>query len=224
VLSWNVRDLLGDPLTVARVIRDARPDVLCLQEGPRRPGASWRLAALARATGLSVTSGGRTSAGTAILVSARIRTADARAFALPVTGRLTRPRGAVTATVATPGGTPVRVACVHLGLDADERARHVPAILRRLPADLPLVVAGDLNERPGAESWRAFGRRVSDPDPGAGPTYPSRDPRARIDAVLVGPGIGVLEYDRWRPDDKDVRRSSDHRPVLAVLTASSPAP
>src|SRR5512144_553009 len=94
LLSWNVRDLLGDPLAVHRVIRSAEPDVVCLQEAPRRPGAAVRLWLLGRGTGLRCVAGGRRSGGTAVFVAPHVRVDWARAFRLPVAGRFTRTRGA----------------------------------------------------------------------------------------------------------------------------------
>src|SRR4051794_4279524 len=69
LLSWNVRDLLGDPLVVRRVIVSAGADVVVLQEAPRWPGSRWRLAGLARAAGLVYTAGGREAGGCALLTS-----------------------------------------------------------------------------------------------------------------------------------------------------------
>ena len=218
VLSWNVRDLLGDPLAVARVLRAARPDVACLQEAPRWPGSRWRLAALARNAGLHFVAGGRVSAGTALLCSARAQVVAAEAFGLPVEGWRTRPRGAVLATLGLPGEPPLHVACIHLGLTETERAVHVGLLRARMASvGEAVVVCGDLNEPPSGPSWRALTGLVADPAPGAPPTFPARHPHRRIDAVLAGPGVRVLDYAGWAPDMRDVRRASDHAPVLAVL-------
>ena len=223
LVSWNVHDLLGDQLAVTRVLRSARPDVVCLQEAPRWPGSRWRLAALARGCGLLYLDGGRTGAGTAVLVAQRVVPAGARAFRLPVRGLRTRPRGAVVAELVLPGAsagaTPLTVASVHLGLDPAERAAHVALIAEKLAgAGDRLVVAGDLNERPDGPSWAALaGYGLADPRPGAPPTFPARAPRSRIDAVLARPGVEVLDDEVWRPDPRDVVLASDHRPVLALL-------
>ena len=52
VLTWNVRDLLGDSSAVARVITAAAADVVCLQEAPRIVFSRNQLAGLARRCGL----------------------------------------------------------------------------------------------------------------------------------------------------------------------------
>lgn len=216
VVSWNVRDLLGDPLAVHRVLRSLAPDVVCLQEVPRRPGSRWQVAALARAAGLLYVTGGRDAGGTALLVSLRAEVGWAASLRLPVAGRTTRRRGAVVAEVGLPGTSRVAVAGVHLGLDAEERLRHCALVRAAVPAGLPLVVCGDLNERPDGASWQAFGD-VRDPEPAAPPTFPAAAPRSRIDAVLVGPGVEVLSYGDGGADGGDVRVASDHVPVVAVL-------
>lgn len=222
VVSWNVRDLLGDPLAVHRVLRGLAPDVACLQEAPRRPGSRWRIAALARACGLLYVAGGRACGGTAVLVSLRADVGAVRVVRLPVAGRTTRTRGAVIVEVGLPGTGRLAVACVHLGLDARERLRHAAAVraLAGASGD-PLVVVGDLNERADGPSWHAWGPDVVDPAPHAGPTFPASSPRARIDAVLVAQQVEVLRYDDGGADPADVRAASDHLPVLAVLAPPS---
>jgi len=61
VLTWNVHDLLGDPIAVAAVLRSAAPDVVALQEAPRLVRSRPKLAALARSANLLFVTGGRES-------------------------------------------------------------------------------------------------------------------------------------------------------------------
>jgi endonuclease/exonuclease/phosphatase family metal-dependent hydrolase len=112
------------------------------------------------------------------------------------------------------------IACLHLGLAADERARHVRIILERLSGQSHIALAGDFNEGPGSDSWKALAALANDPKPDAAPTFPSWKQTHRIDAILVSGDVRVLNYDTWRPDDRDLQLSSDHRPVLAVLSTS----
>lgn len=228
VLTWNVRDLLGDPHAVARVIRSADADVVCLQEAPRWPTSRWRLSSLARSSGMLFVDGGRSAAGCALLASLRADIRDVRTERLPVEGRLARPRGAVIARVAPVGGVDVTLVVVHLGLHVAERTLHTEMLavgLSQLRPG-PIVVAGDFNEGPAGPAWTAWASRAADPSPQAKATFPARAPKHRIDAVLVG-GLEVVEYDTWRADEADVIAGSDHRPVLAVISvpmkgASSP--
>jgi endonuclease/exonuclease/phosphatase family metal-dependent hydrolase len=116
-----------------------------------------------------------------------------------------------------PGEEPVTVACLHLGLTPAERSAHVRLLTGRVGDAPRLVMAGDLNEGPGSASWQGLAALVRDPAPPAMPTFPAHGPRRRIDAVLVGPGVAVLDYDSWRAAPRDLQLSSDHRPVLVVL-------
>ena len=219
VLSWNVWKLFGDPLAVHRVLRAAEPDLVCLQEAPARLPSTWQLAALARASGLRVVAGGRSGAGNAMLRSSRVRVHAATAFRFrPLNWRIQR-RGAVLASISVgPAGPRIQVAGVHLSLDPAERRAHVGELLDRLTAHrLPCVVAGDLNEGAGGPSWQALTAVVTDPAPDAAATFPVARPRKRIDVVLTGPGIEILEYGQWQPDPHDVARASDHLPVLARI-------
>lgn len=219
LLSWNVRDLLGDPLAVHRVLRAAAADVVLLQEAPRLALSRGRIASIARHSGLLFVCGGHASAGTALLVSLRAEVRCSRAVRLPVSGRLTRPRGYVCAEIGLPGTGSVLVVGIHLGLTAEERADHLQRIVTDVKAsNLPAVVAGDLNEPPGGPSWSALKDVVSDPAPDGPPTYSARRPRRRIDAVLASPGLEVRDYG-W-PDgvsEGDVVLASDHRPVAATV-------
>ena len=48
VATYHLRDFLDDPAAAARVIRAIDPDVLCLQEVPRRLLGTWRVANFAQ--------------------------------------------------------------------------------------------------------------------------------------------------------------------------------
>jgi endonuclease/exonuclease/phosphatase family metal-dependent hydrolase len=226
LVSWNVQDLLGDPFAVQRVVGALAPDVLCLQEAPRRLPGVVRNRMLARACGLRFVAGGRASGGTALLAGPRIAVRRAVGARLPVRGLLTRTRGLVVAELvaALPGGPwELTVACLHLPLEADLRVRHaqlaVAALDRRPP---PHVICGDLNEPPGSPAWRLLEHAAGrDPAPDAGPTFPAGRPHTRVDAVFVGPGVDVPDYGDGNADPGDVLRASDHVPVVVDLT---PAP
>lgn len=48
-MSWNLHDLRDDPAAAVRVIRAVDPDVLCLQEVPRRLTTELQVPPFARA-------------------------------------------------------------------------------------------------------------------------------------------------------------------------------
>src|SRR5690349_16191618 len=140
ILTWNVHDLLGDPLAVSAVLRAAAPDVVCLQEAPRLARSRPKLAHLARSANLLLVTGGRASAGTALLCSMRAVVTGEAAVRLPTTGWRTRPRGLAHARIGLPGTPALHVASVHLGLSPEERARHAAAIVELLTPSAGAVV------------------------------------------------------------------------------------
>lgn len=214
VMTYNLRGLREQVDALVDVVRAAAPDVLAVQEPPRGLTGRLRLRRFAARTGLRVAVGGGGARTTALLVAPHRSVHAAAAVRLPWRPGLTR-RGVATARVDG-----VRVVVVHLGLRADERARHVGLVLRRVvEADrAPVVVTGDLNERPGGPSWAALAAArgglhdaalVGDAEH---PTYPARAPRVRIDVVLVDERLPVLGA--HVPDDHAVGLASDHRPLV----------
>jgi endonuclease/exonuclease/phosphatase family metal-dependent hydrolase len=227
VASWNVRDLLGDPFALRRVLRSLRADVVCLQEAPRRPGGGWRTARLARDAGLRHAGGGRASGGTAVLLGRHVGVRSLVAARLPVRGVGTRTRGLVVtelAVVSGPAaGLALTVASLHLPLQPGLRVRH--ARLARTALALrpsPYVVCGDLNEAPGSPAWQELIPLASDPVPDAALTFPAGREHVRLDAVLVGAGLRVVRYGDGDADRADVAAATDHLPVVADLEPVTP--
>jgi endonuclease/exonuclease/phosphatase family metal-dependent hydrolase len=228
VMTYNLKGLRLDGAAAARVVRDADPDVVGVQEPPRGPLGRWRLRRFARDAGLRVVVGHGGARTTALLVASRaVRVEGARAVRLPWFGprerRAWTRRGYALATVDG-----VRVVSVHLSLDPLERARHLTRILAEVEATPgPCVVVGDLNEQPGGETWRRLGELLRDAhvEPvhrpfGDAPAEPARTfsavrPRRRIDAVLASPGL--VPRGAWVPEDAAARRASDHLPIVAEL-------
>lgn len=228
LVTWNVRDFLGDPWALRRVARALAPDVLCLQEAPRRPGGAWRIGRFARDCGLRHVAGGRASGGTALLVAPGVNVRWALAERLPVAGLFTRTRGLVVAdlTAVPASGTAVTslsVACLHLPLEPALRLAHARAAVDLLLArPAPHVIAGDLNEPPGHPVWQLLTAAVGpDPAPLSGPTFPAGREDKRLDVVLAGPGLRVAAYGDGGADPEDVRRGTDHRPVVADLVRAT---
>lgn len=224
MLSYNVRSLRDDEAAVARVIRAAEPDVVCVQEAPRFLRWRTKCARLAREAGVVVVTGGRAAGANLLLASLRsadLRTADRL---LPRTPRLHQ-RG-VAAAVLEVDGARFAVAGTHLGLDARERMAHVPLVLAHARAFgvEHLVVAGDVNETPERPAWRALGAALDDgwlraPWGGEG-TFPAAAPDRRIDGIFVSAAVEVVSCGAY--EHPDVAAASDHRPVLAVLRLPAP--
>ena len=131
VASYNTRDFLDDRDAAASVVRAIDPDVLCLQEVPRRLGAAWRVSRFAGACGMAWVGRHRGSGGTTIFVSERIRVSGAGHHRLPVR-LLDRTRGYAVAHLVIDGWQPLTAVSLHLSLRPEERQRHAGAILAAL--------------------------------------------------------------------------------------------
>lgn len=216
VTSYNVHDLLDDRAAAARVVRALDPDVLCLQEVPRRLTTEVRLPAFARDCGLWWSGGRAGTGGTAVLTSLRVRVHDQHRGRLPVRFP-DRSRGFAMLEVSLPGGVRISVVSVHLGLRADERERHAELIMARLgPA---AVIAGDLNESADGPAWRMIAagyRKVSDDRP----TYPASAPSSVLDAIFAGPRLTTCPGAPVALVERDLVAASDHRPVWVDLCPS----
>ena len=131
-------------------------------------------------------------------------------------------RGAVAARVHR-GGAAVAVASVHLGLDADERARHraeLIGLVDRFDSEVT-VLAGDVNEAPDQPTWRSIAAAFTDTAAGdETPTFSTAAPRRRIDGVLVRGPARIAAY--RVVDAPPVLVASDPRPVVVDLEVDPP--
>lgn len=219
LLTYNVRSLRDDVEAVAAVIRSCEPDVVCVQEAPRMLRWRSKRAALARRSGLVVATANRPG-GLMVMTTLAVKVISTRFTLLPKTPNLHQ-RAVAMADVELRGSR-WNIASVHLGVDADERSRHLESLFAFVEAgESPLVVAGDFNNEPDGPIWRSLAARLQDsyavaPD-GPAATYPARRPQRRIDGVFADPRIEVVAC-RTVHDAPDVLvAASDHLPVLAVL-------
>ncbi|WP_344453563.1 endonuclease/exonuclease/phosphatase family protein [Actinocorallia aurantiaca] len=219
ILGYNLRSLRDDPEAVARVVRACAPDVLCLQEVPRFGRWRVRRDALAAACGMTVLAS-RRQAGLAVLGGPRTRLLESDYRLLSWTPPLHR-RALALARIRV-DGRPLAVASTHLDLAPGARLRHGMEILRLLEAcPDPVVLAGDFNEGPEGPTWRLLAGVLQDahavaPEGGA-PTFPSRAPRRRIDAVFADRGLRVLGCGVPEDASGDFPQATDHCPVLARI-------
>jgi endonuclease/exonuclease/phosphatase family metal-dependent hydrolase len=216
VLSYNVHGLRDDGPALRSLVRDAEPDVVVMQEAPRRLRWRTRCASLARDLGLVYAAGGGSALGNLILTSHRVRVHETWCLRFPLTpGR--HLRGAAFAR-ASVGDVPFVVAGSHLSTDAGERPAQAARLAEALAAagTGPVLLGVDLNEAPGGPAWQALAAAgLTGPEGGLPPTFPAGQPRERIDALLVGPGVRV-ESCRVL-DGPEARRASDHLPIVADL-------
>jgi endonuclease/exonuclease/phosphatase family metal-dependent hydrolase len=225
VLSYNVHSQRDDVAALGAVVRELAPDVAIIQEAPRRFRWRQHCAQLARRMDLLVAAGGLPSLGNLVLTNFRVRPIGARCLTYPLTpGR--HMRGAVFVRCLV-GRTPFVVAGSHLSTDAGERGRQATMLKGWLgEVDEPLIFAGDLNETPSDPGWQTLAAGLVDVAVAGGasevPTFPSRGPRRRIDAILTRPGVEVLEY--RVVDSPAARAASDHLPVVADLLLPEHSP
>lgn len=201
VLTWNIHGLRDASLaTIAAEIAAQAPDVVCLNEVPRRLGARLGAALGMRAFVASSPIG---PYGNAVL------TREPIAVTLPL--RFHGVRRVARRDAAVIGfHSELIIAAVHLSLRAPERLRHIEQLLDALPDRA--IVAGDMNEQPGGNVWRALDARLDDAGTTVGePTFPASGPTARIDAIWTPRGARVTRYDVL------LTTSSDHRPIIAEL-------
>ncbi|MFP5309357.1 MAG: endonuclease/exonuclease/phosphatase family protein [Actinomycetes bacterium] len=219
--TWNVGGAL-DVEAAATVLRAAQPDVLCVLEPPSRLG----LRRLAKAAGMQVAhrAGGRRT-GAALLTRGDARVLSSNDVELDPAGGAAA-RHAAHAIVGV-GSTRISVLAVQLGLRPEARAHHAEQLLAFLATiDLPSVVGADLNEAPGGPAGERLTARYVDAfaaaGTGRGDTYPTPEPSARYDVVLVDPALLVRSCAVHTDPPVDV--VSHHRPVLATLGAPDEVP
>jgi endonuclease/exonuclease/phosphatase family metal-dependent hydrolase len=216
-MSYNVHGLKDDRAALTGLIRDAAPDVLVVQEAPRRFRWRYKCAALADELGMVVAAGGLPSLGNLLLVSLRVAVHGAWCLRYPLTpGR--HLRGAAFARGSVHGGT-FTVSGSHLATDPAERPAQAALWKEALSAlEGPVIAAADLNEGPGGGAWRTVGDGLLAP-PADRPTFPATVPARVIDGLFVSPDITVRRYEIIETDR--ARRASDHLPVLADLEIPS---
>lgn len=218
IATYNTRDFLDDRSAAARVVRRIEPDVLCLQEVPRRLFAARRVRTFAAECGLRWPGTHRGSGGTTIFLSDRVRLEAASHRRLSVAVFM-RTRGYAVARLRPPGRPPLVVASVHLSLAAGERHAHTRQILDGVEEAgnwARVVLAGDLNERDTGSAWRLIGSRLRLVSP-LTPTYPAKRPRTLLDVIFAAPDLIALPHTEIQLGEDDVRAASDHRPVWVDL-------
>jgi endonuclease/exonuclease/phosphatase family metal-dependent hydrolase len=216
VLTWNVRALRDDAAGaagaggVARVLREAAPDIVLVQESPHL--WRWRSACarLARQADLVVVTGGRPAVGNLILCSLRVGVETAYDVRLPKRRSLP-PRGAAMAVLSVDGRR-LGVLGTHLDLDPAARKASAGRVRAAAPLGVPLLIGADVNEEPGGPAWRALSDGLADVGDGLPPTFSVTSPRRRIDGLFAGPELRVVSREVL-----EIGPVSDHKPVLAEL-------
>ncbi len=233
VLSYNIRHGLGmeggmDLDGQARVIRRAAPDLVALQEvdeGTRRSLGIREAGLLGRKTGLHGVFGKAMDfdgGGYGEGILSRFPLLRVIRHPLPA-AKGYEPRALLEVRVRPAGSGPGIVFFgTHLDhLSQAQRVAQAKEINRVAAAlgDRPMILAGDLNARPGGRAMKEFFKLWTPADRRRRPTFPADKPGRKIDWILFRPAR------RWRVLEfkvLDEPEASDHRPLLAVLELLPP--
>jgi endonuclease/exonuclease/phosphatase family metal-dependent hydrolase len=238
LITWNLHGSAKPRIDAAVELLEAhQPDVLAMQEvrsGQARRIAGllgWRRPAWAlkhnpwwplwwRGEGLAVLSRHRLAVHPTVVLTPG------------VSKRSYERRILVPAEVVVQDDERVLLIDAHLSsgtVDDARRLAQAEHLLRLFPESPPVVVAGDLNADPDSapirilvgaglvDAWAAAGT-------GPGHTIPANAPRRRIDYVMAGPGVTVVQAAVLDDLGPAMAGLSDHRPLLTVLDLPPPAP
>ncbi len=223
VLAYNIKHGRGndgkvDLERIATVIRRLNPDVVALQEIDnivRRSGRVDEPKRLSVLTGLPHNAFGSffdyQGGEYGMAIVSRYPLDDVTNLRLPDGAE---PRTSLVATVKAP--QPFRLADVHFYRTEAERLAQTKTLLEFLAdrTELPCVIAGDFNSRPGSAVLEAYSGWTN-PEKGEDHfTFASDNPRSEIYFILLRPG------EAFRVHEIDVVHepvASDHRPVSIDL-------
>ncbi len=221
VVVYNVRGFRDGSERLVRLVGHFAPDVVLLNETGRRV----QLRRFAKALGMDLAadpwSPFRRRVKDAVLVRPPWRIVDHRQDRFEG-GPWLFPRGALVARLEH-GEARMGAVSTHLGLHPRERLAHARALARLLDGiDGPIIVGGDLNERPEGRAVGFLSERFRDAwllgGDADGETFPADEPTARIDYLYVSEAVAVERV--LVPPGPDARAASDHRPLVAELTLS----
>ncbi len=220
VLTWNIR--FGERLDEAlELIRDIKPDVLCLQEiKPAQVGRIERELDMDGHWSPSSNLIGDAAWGNAVFVAGTLdevqslRDANGGAFGIWASAEVKGGRFVVASVhlmhaKRKDGGFGVRVR------EAQALVGAYATLMAPNGLEVPAVIAGDFNEPPVGAVYRLLTTKFVDAAPDAGATLPAAIPLARVDFVFASPN--------FEPAASSTIAStiSDHRPVQATLGAKS---
>lgn len=219
VVSYNIHSSRDDIVALASVVRSLQPDVLIVQEGPRRWRWRTKCAALAHSFDMVMAGGGLPALGNVIMTNLRVKVVETWCEQYPLTpGR--HMRGAAFVRVGV-DGSPATIVGAHLSLDDAERpaqARLLRDSIRGLTG--PVILGADLNDEPGSPSWEIVHEGLTDVADATGGgdagTFPGNLATRRIDVITVSKDVSIGTY--HVETGPLALLASDHLPIVAELT------
>ncbi len=231
IVTYNIRGCLGidgvrSPERIARVLRETRADVVCLQEVHQRlpdSGLQDQPRRLSRLLGMPVRFQcnyrmGWGRYGNAILTSLPVL--DRTSTELPNRReresilRLPERRGLLELVLDTDDG-PLTVMTSHWSLHAEDRLESVQIVAARVRQRKGrIVLCGDFNAPPSAPEMGLLAAETGLADAGAAenaPTFPSDRPQSRIDYVWGSPDLALSALTVMQT------QASDHLPIVVTV-------
>lgn len=233
VMTYNIHygqgmDQQYDVARLARVINDAKPDLVALQEVDvvvHRSGRIHQAKELGKLTGMAVRFGPSQHYqgglfGNAVLSRLPILNVEIEplSYTEATPDRVTYPRAAICVTVETSSGKPLKFISTHFQHNVEEDRVHEARDINRLfvgEDSVPTILGGDINAIPESEPLQILQEKWTHASTQPNePTAPSKNPKSRIDYLFCRP------QSRFEVIDSRViaeETASDHRPVFARL-------
>ena len=211
VMTYNIRHGQGGDGWVsndriARVVRDASADIVGLNEvwrlGPFFDQPAYLRERLSMESAFERNTGrGFYEQGNLVLTTHRIIRVENIALPSQV-----EQRGCLLVHIEI-DAEEVAFGAVHLSLGRTARAAQLAALAEKLPRDMPLVLAGDMNCPVGELEPLTELLTLAD----APPSYPAFWPRRALDHIGFSKHWNLVQVSAVNS------RASDHRPVIAQL-------
>ena len=232
VMTYNVRHCnppskkgVIEVESIAKVINDAKPDLVALQEIDKftnRSGVELDQAKeLGRLTGMYSYfvkaidwDGG--DYGVAIL--SRFKILDSMHLTLPMADGIKGEARAAAIIKVKIKKKELLFASTHLDIVKEHRELQASTIVDYFSkSKLPVILSGDLNDMPESETLKMFGNhfQITCALPSCGKTFPQVNPARTIDYIMYKPGnLFKTVNHQVIPNEY----ASDHRPVLSTIS------
>ena len=231
VMTYNVRHCnppskkgVIETESIAKVINDAKPDLVALQEIDRftnRAGSTIDQAKeLGRLTGMHsyfVKAIDWDGGDYGVAVLSRYKILDSIQLKLPMVNGIAGEARAVAMIKVKIKKKEILFASTHLDIVKEHRELQTAAIIDYFAqSKLPVILSGDINDMPESKTLKMFGDHFHSTCPllSCGKTFPQINPSRTIDYIMYKPGsqFKTLNHEVI-PDEY----ASDHRPVISTL-------